>query len=511
MALVIFRADASADIGGGHIYRCLTLADKLNTPDTPVHFICREEKGHLAELITQRGFTLSLIPANQALQQIDDAKTCRQVLYPLSQAFNGIGLIVVDHYQLSSIWAQQLSPLSAHLAVIDDLANREHHCDLLFDQSFGRTAEQYAPWLTPRCQQVIVGAKHALLRPQFIALREAATIKRANTTAVQSVLVNMGAMDPDNVTHTVLSQLAKLKSATYDTIHVILTDKAKHLDSIKAFINNSSLDIQLHINIDNVAALILQADIAIAAAGTSMLERCCLGLPGVLVCIADNQAHIAKAVADSGSAIAVLDKEQLSDKLTEVIQQFTNNPGSYQTIATLALATCNGNGSTLLSERLQQLMAEPTLYLQPVTEQDKMLLYQWQLAPKTRQYARNPTPPTLQQHQQWFDSVINNPKIYFYLVKRQHQPCGFIRLDVKSLTVDGRKIEGLEVSVALSPECYGQGIGHQALLLTQQTYNDVSLLAYIEPDNKPSLKAFAKAGFLPLNKHWYEKTASFTP
>ncbi|MFT5163269.1 MAG: UDP-2,4-diacetamido-2,4,6-trideoxy-beta-L-altropyranose hydrolase [Alteromonadaceae bacterium] len=509
MGFVVFRADASADIGGGHVYRCLTLAAELvkslSKMPSKIHFICREETGHLAKLIEQNGFTVSMLPATLPFNQTQDASLCREVLYQLDEM---ISWVIIDHYQLDTQWEAMISAQTPQLAVIDDLANRPHHCDLLFDQSLGRVTEHYQPWLTPRCKTIIVGATHALLRPQFIAARQTAQNTRANTQIIGSILIAMGATDPGNATQTVLEQLTVTFGKQAPTIHIVLAGIAKHLGQVKSQIKNrvanSPLDVKLHIDVTDMAGLLLQCDMAVAAAGTSLLERCCLGLPTVLVCLADNQAHIAKAAEASQSVIAVLDQSQLTTKLGGIVKDFIkhslNDMGNYQALAKRAFDTCNGSGAAYLTSQLQQhSQTRSPLYLQAVDAGDMDLLYQWQLAPKTRQYSRHPEPPTLQQHQLWFSRVMNNKDILFYLLKQGQQSCGYIRLDNK--TVDD--INGYEVSIALAPNCYGKGLGHQALLLTQQLYCNDSLLAYIEPQNQPSLKAFAKASFLPLNNDWY--------
>lgn len=516
MDQVIFRADASSNIGGGHIYRCLTLADALqqatvaqNREQNRIHFICRDLPGHLAALIKQRGFSITLLPVTQDFNQSADALACRAVLYQRAQRFGPIDWLVVDHYQLDRTWQRILSPLTTQLAVIDDLANRHHLCDLLFDQSLGRSAADYQSWLTSRCQKVLSGTQQALLRPQFMALRDAAKDKRANTTAVQSVLVAMGATDPDNVTQAVLSQLQRLPEAQHWHIDVVLSDQAKHLAALKSWLaalknglaaQATALSVQLHVNVSNMAELILQADIAIAAAGTSMLERCCLGLPTVLLCLADNQRHIANAVKQSQSAIAVLDKAQLDGQLAPTLNHFTRHMEGYQGIADKAFAICNGEGAVNLVRQLQQPPATSRLTLQPVCRDDMDLLYQWQLAPKTRQHARNPHPPTPAQHRQWFDAVMNNRAVIFYLLKQGDKACGYVRLNPKSL----EQLHGFEVSVALAPDCYGQGLGPQGLLLLLQLHGEKPLLAYIEAQNHASIKAFGKAGFMPLKDNWYQ-------
>jgi UDP-2,4-diacetamido-2,4,6-trideoxy-beta-L-altropyranose hydrolase len=491
MEVVVIRADASADIGGGHIYRCLTLAGALTGTNKEVHFICRQLNGHLAKLIEQRGFDVSLLPADNPIDELNDAIQCRELLEQLSPA-----LIIVDHYQLSAQWHTVISPLTQQLVVIDDIANRPYNCDLLFDQSLARTADEYAPWLTQRCKTVITGAQHALLRAPFIELREQAKIKRSTPRKIENVLVAMGATDPQNVTLTVLQQL----TCNDWKINVVLTDKAKHLNSVRDFIAASPLNIDLLVNVSDMAALILESDIAIAAAGTSMLERCCLGLPSVIVCLADNQKHIAKAVAQSHSAIGVIDINLISSKLSDVLHAFINDSSQYQQIASKAFAICNGEGSEHLTSLINTLMQQQQLWLKPVTETDRQVLYQWQLAPKTRQYSRDPNPPTLDQHQRWFTSILHNKLVGFYLIMNGEQQCGYVRLH----PAVQNNIIGWEVSIALAPDAYGLGFGHKALLLAANLHPEKTLLAYIEAQNQPSVKTFAKAGYTAIGSDWYQ-------
>ena len=47
---VAFRADASIEIGTGHVMRCLTLADRLRERGATTHFLCRPLDGHLGEI-----------------------------------------------------------------------------------------------------------------------------------------------------------------------------------------------------------------------------------------------------------------------------------------------------------------------------------------------------------------------------------------------------------------------------------------------------------------------------
>lgn len=485
MTVAVIRADSSKDLGGGHIFRCLTLADSLKQNGWYVHFICRKEVGNLSQYIVNRGFGVSIIAAPEPFDPQQDAKVSRELITQLCA-----DLLIVDHYQLDAQWHRVLSPLCRHILVIDDLANRPYHCDILFDQSLARTAEDYQPLLDSRTQHTITGAEHALLREQFITLKPQAITKRQNCREIKQVLVAMGATDPTNVTLTVLQLLDSNK---FD-ITVILTDKAKHLSLVESYIEQTN--IKLLINVENMAEQVLAADIAIAASGTSMLERCSLGLPSVLLCLAENQRHIANAVKLNGSAIDVLDVDELQHRLIPSIEAFVADKTAYQRVSDKAFSVCHGNGVAALTEQLNQQAKQSKVYLRPVQGADMMDLFEWQQHEQTRRYSRDPKPPMLAHHRNWFRKITQAEDVHFYIICRDRTKCGYVRLN--PITA------GYEVSIAIAPDAYGQGLGHQALIMLGQLHPRKNLKAFIEPANTASVKAFTKAGFSPIGENWYQ-------
>ena len=497
MNVVVIRADSSTLIGGGHIYRCLTLADTLKGNGYQVHFICQEAPGHLCNLIEQQGFGLNLLPPAEPINERRDALLCREIIESFVEP---VSFIIVDHYRLAARWHRQLAPLCPSIAVIDDLANRVLDCDLIFDQSSGRQEHEYALLEGSDCQTVLTGAELALLRPQFAELREDARKKRNETEHIHTVLVALSATDPDNITEQVLLLLSLYTPARNWHIHVVLTDGAGHLDSVRQHIEQSALDISLHVNVKDMAKLILASDIAIAAAGTSMLERCCLGLPSLIVVLADNQQHIANHIKQSGNVIAVLDREALPTVMLKTLDEFIDNPARYGRVVNKAFATCDGSGVNVLCRELHSL--EPRQHLKKVTQAHRQLLFDWQQDTRTREFSRDPEPPTWEQHVDWFARTVGNPDIHFYLIIKQNQPCGYVRIHPKT----EQDIEGFEVSIALAPGSHGRGIGHQALMTLGQLHAEKDLLAYIEPQNTASIKAFTRSGYLAIEDNWYHAT-----
>ena len=205
---IIFRTDASLDIGTGHFMRCLTLADALRERGAECRFVCREHAGNLLDVIRQRGFEAYGLPLGDAVTAKSDVS---DNLLPLHAAWLGadwasdaeqtlaaIGdtkfdWLIVDHYALDARWEHRLRCSCHRLMVIDDLADRVHDCDLLLDQNLGRTAADYKERVPATCT-VLAGAQYALLRPEFAALRAYSLERRAHPK-LKRLLITMGGVE----------------------------------------------------------------------------------------------------------------------------------------------------------------------------------------------------------------------------------------------------------------------------------------------------------------------------
>jgi UDP-2,4-diacetamido-2,4,6-trideoxy-beta-L-altropyranose hydrolase len=126
------------------------------------------------------------------------------------QALQGEGMIdwlVVDHYALDAKWEQAMQAMSRNLMVIDDLADRQHYCDLLLDQNLGRTEQDYASLMSKQAK-LLIGPSFALLRHEFATARYDSLVRRQQP-ALTHLLVSMGGIDKDNLTGRVLDALAQ--------------------------------------------------------------------------------------------------------------------------------------------------------------------------------------------------------------------------------------------------------------------------------------------------------------
>lgn len=305
----LFRADASINIGSGHIMRCLTLAEALKKQGHHCRFACRKHEGNLIEQIQLRGFDV-LVLSQQGYHketalfhspwlgtsQTSDAQELSSLIDN-----EPIDWLIVDHYALDSTWEKIISAHTQHIMVIDDLADRHHYCDLLLDQNIGQTEDSYKPLLEKSDCQLLVGSEYTLLRPEFALLRKQSLARREKSTSISNILISLGGVDKDNVTASVLTELEKSNLTSQTKITLVMGASAPHLDNVNQQALLSRFNVQVVVNIKDMAQRMTDADLAIGAAGSTSWERCCLGLPTLMFVLADNQKTIAKQLEAVGA------------------------------------------------------------------------------------------------------------------------------------------------------------------------------------------------------------------
>lgn len=303
---IAIRTDASLQIGSGHVMRCLTLANELRQRGAEVLFICREHPGNLIEMIERKGYQVARLPYVQSeyIPQNDDVSHASWLGVSWQQdaeetmALWGAGQpqwLLVDHYALDHRWEVQLRPYVGKIMVIDDLADRPHDCELLLDQNlYGNMEVRYDRLLPESCQQLL-GPAYALLRPEFASARQNL---RARDGRVRRVLVFFGGVDPSNETQKVLEAVAGLAERQFE-VDVVVGTANPNKESIRKYCE-AHADFDYHCQVDNMAELMVAADLAIGAGGTTTWERCAVGLPAVVTSVADNQHEIAASACQAG-------------------------------------------------------------------------------------------------------------------------------------------------------------------------------------------------------------------
>jgi UDP-2,4-diacetamido-2,4,6-trideoxy-beta-L-altropyranose hydrolase len=334
---VAFRTDASLQIGTGHVMRCLTLAEALKAEGAQCHFICREHPGNLIDQIRQRGFIVKTLPMIAKEMVSDDSNSTVHSEYAswlgadretdAAQTKGSIGetvydWLIVDHYALDEKWEKELRSRCRRLMVIDDLADRPHDCDLVLDQNLGRDKSHYHH-LVPESCTVLTGPRYALLRPEFAAFRDYSLQRRVNPE-LKHLMISMGGIDQINATEQVLEAIKQC--ALPDDLHmtVVMGPNAPWLSRVKSTAAQLFQPSEVKVNVQNMAQLMADSDLAIGAAGSTSWERCCLGLPALTLIVAENQRQSAMALERKGCAKLLDCIDIVPKKLSSILSFFMN-------------------------------------------------------------------------------------------------------------------------------------------------------------------------------------------
>lgn len=306
--IAAFRVDASNVIGIGHVIRCLVLAEALNRRGVRCVFLCREHRGNLVELIAGCGFSVERLDGVEVDSFADAGAAdyagwlgaswrsdARQTGEALDRT-GSVDWLVADHYGVDARWEDKVRPRVRRLAVIDDLANRPHSCDLLLDQNFfGSAATDRYRGLVPKESKQLLGPRHALLRPEYALLKR---WRPRHDGMVRRVLMFFGGSDPDNVTG---KALAALSETAFSNLIVDVVLGPNHpcpeaIDQQASRLNSTFV----HRHLSSLAGLMFRSDLMLGAGGATNWERMCLGVPAIVISIADNQTPINRALHEHG-------------------------------------------------------------------------------------------------------------------------------------------------------------------------------------------------------------------
>ena len=486
--------------------RCRTLAQELKRRGSTVSFLCRRQPGDLIGLLEQDFHVLALpelpMASHEGLHgrnlygawlgcsQAQDAADCLQVL---QQA--GISIadgLVVDHYALDAQWQAQLLDGLAQpkLLVVDDLSDRPHLANLLLDQNFFEeaTADRYGSLVPTACGQLL-GPHYALLSPEYAQLSQLVPAR----CEMRRILVFFGGVDPDNLTGRALDALQAPELADL-TVDVVLGLQSPHREAVTEQVAQRP-NTSLHRPLPSLAGLIARADLAIGAGGATTWERACLGLPSLVVTIADNQLPCVEALDKAGHVqLLGSSKDVGADQIQLALILALQQPwprGCGQDL-------CDGWGAGRVATSL--LGCQLPLQLRPATASDEALLLRWANDREVRTNSFSPAPIAPDDHHQWFQNGLADAnRLHLIASDPTGCPLGQIRFDRQP--PDSAK-QPCEALIDLSLDRCARGLGlargmtRLALQVMEQKWGpDVDAVAEVLADNAASHATFAKLGF----------------
>ena len=362
--LVYIRTDSSKHIATGHLMRCLTLAKRLREKDCDVIFICRNFEGNISRIVQENEFELILLEHNDSMAinrdhpdeytrwlETSSIVDYKQTLAAIAQGRRKADWLIVDHYGLDSSWHTPIREVAENIMVIDDLANRPLDCNLVLDQNFHEDYETRYNWLVPNTAVQLVGPQYALLREEFYQfVKNQSRIRKE----INNILIYYGGFDATNETMKALKAV-ELVNGRNITATVIAGKNNPQYQEICSFcIENPNIR---HIEkADNMAELMVHADLALGAGGTTTWERCALGLPALITAVADNQLPISRMVDKAGFGIYLGQSSDVTvDSIADRIKELQGNPEILIKMSEAGPKLVDGLGTDRVVEKIFEL------------------------------------------------------------------------------------------------------------------------------------------------------------
>ena len=471
--------------------RCVTLADALKRQGATIRFVSRNLPAHLDEILKTKGMDFVALP-NDAIaelgedlahsqwlgtSQVQDACATVEALSDMQWNW-----IVVDHYALDARWEGALRGCAKKILVIDDIADRQHDCDVLLDQNFyADMHSRYDGKVPAHCVQLL-GPRYALLRDEFRQLRARVQPRKGT---VKKILVFFGGVDADNYTGLALDALATL-SIKEIKIDVVIGAQHTYRQQIQQACD--ALGYACYVQTNRMAELMAEADMAIGAGGTATWERCCLGLPAICLCIAENQRKQIADAAEIGLLYSISSKDSVVDAIRSHTKALLENPALLKFISRAEMNMVDGKGAA----RIVSAMGVSGVVIRCASEQDSKKLFYWRNHPAIRAVSRNDTPIAWEDHQRWFTSVMANSDRELLIGYIDDQPIGVVRFDKEGAVA--------EISIYLVPDGGYTGQGRNLLLAAEQWLKNncsdiTSIRAGVLGENEASKNLFLGANY----------------
>lgn len=486
--------------------RCATLAERLGQDGARIVFICRELPGNMCAYLEGKGFEVLRLPAPDARAGagagaasagyrspyaewlgVSQARDASETLNALEQLRIKPDWVIVDNYALDGEWEKGIRRCADRLMVIDDLADRTHDCDILLDQNlYDNSDERYESLLPATCIRLL-GPRYALLRPEFLQFREKI---RERDGAVGRLLVGFGGSDPTNETEKVLEAILELRRDDI-AVDVILGQLNPYRERIASRFGKQG-NFVLHVQPRNIGELMARADLAIGAAGVSTWERCCLGLPSIVISVAENQAESAATLGSRGCVFYVGPSGSVTTRsLWHVLSALLERREYLAHLARVSMALVDGKGAS----RIAGFLDAGAIVLRRANDSDCENVYQWRNSPETVMQSFGNSRIPHEEHSRWFADTLARSDRVLLIGERDGRPVGVLRYDLGA--------ESANVSIYLVPGLQGRGYGREMLRagskwLVLHHPEIRKVRAEIRPTNAESRRVFHAAGYRHL-------------
>jgi len=490
MKPLVIRADAGPEIGTGHVMRCLALAEAWRDTGGDVFFVSTSETSALETRLKKEN--IQIIYISQDAGTREDADETVRIAHE-----QGAEWIVADGYHFGAEYQKAIKNSGLWLLFIDDYGHADHYyADIVLNQNVYADMSIYHNY--EPSVRFLLGTKYVLLRKEFLTgNRPPHNISRI----ARKILVTLGGSDPDNVTLNIINAVKTIDPGDTE-VTVVIGGKNPHVDLIYQSVKDLP-NITLIQNTGDMPGLMAWADIAISAGGSTCWELLFMGVPSIVISIADNQQPIVRELELLKIARSISDDVIKNPKeLAKTIADFMHSPALRREFSERMSHYIDGNGTA----RILREMSAPRITLRNVEQADCKTIWSWINDPLVRSVSFNSQPISLECHKQWFSSAINNPDLVYYIaLNKDSKPIGQARFQIES--------EEAVISILVDSENRGRSVGSTLIRDATERFfreNTIDMVkACIKTGNEASRKAFVKAGYIEQGLYDYNGTSAY--
>jgi spore coat polysaccharide biosynthesis predicted glycosyltransferase SpsG len=337
---MLFRCDASPEIGLGHLVRCLALADELRDNHGAAVTFAMRPSSLASEMVKQHAYSILQAPGGGVFDQKAWLRDCLST--------SGAQTLVVDvRDDLSKLTLDALVGKGTLIALLDDASDRRWAADLAFYPPVPQV--QRIDWSGFR-GRLCIGWEWLVLRPQFarsVPPRKQSPLDNSNI----SLLIAMGGSDPAGLTLKAVRAADRL-DGDFESV-VILGSGFCHRQSLQQLLGRTRRKFTVRESVSEMSDAMAKADLAICSFGMTAYELAAMGVPSVYSCLTADHEESASALVAAGMGVSVgVDDQGTETRLAAAVERLLVDENARVRMSTCARELIDGHGATRVAELL---------------------------------------------------------------------------------------------------------------------------------------------------------------
>jgi UDP-2,4-diacetamido-2,4,6-trideoxy-beta-L-altropyranose hydrolase len=477
---LIICAESGVQIGTGHVMRCLALAQAWKRAGCAITFVVREGLPGIEERVRVEGISLRTLPKESR---------------PSPDAFvhevlgGDFAIAVLDGYSFGEREQQELSEAGIRVLTVDDYGHATGYpVRWVLNQNAYASQDMYARRTADT--RLLLGPRYALLRNEFSPWMG---WRRTIPGRAQKILITIGGSDPENASQQILGSLDLLEYENLDVV-LLVGSGNPHAEALRRQLEGAPVPVRILGSVQDMPAWMAWADVAIAGAGVTSYELCYMGLPSLLLIVAENQRRIAERLSELGAAVnAGTTREFRRDVFAGHLRSLIESAERRESLSERARELVDGLGS----QRVRAALVDRELKLREARNSDCELLFGWADDPVARAASFQSAAISWENHSLWFAERLRDTQSVIYIGENINgEAVGLVRFQL----TDDRAL----LSVNVAPKFRRQGWGRELI-----TFSTDSLIrtrsvrrvdAFVKPDNHRSVRLFEASGFRNVGK-----------